>query len=171
MRVRIVVADQTEARFYDGMGFGRPLIQVGLLTNPTGRMRDQDLVSDRPGRVFERAADPHRRRGASARHSSGPEHVARRHAVEVFARRIGAELDRAGRARRFDAVVIVANATLLGRIRAALPPQVRALVTATVVKDLRQHTIAEVMDHLPRDVFAGRVRFEPARRSAPGAIQ
>ena len=66
MRVRIVVADQTEARFYDGMGFVRPLIQVGLLTNPTGRMRDQDLVSDRPGRVFERAADPHHRRGEGA---------------------------------------------------------------------------------------------------------
>ena len=170
MRVRIVVADQAEARFYDAMGFGRPLTVAGRITNPAGRQHERDLVSDRPGRVFERAADPRHRRGASARHSSGPEHSARRHSVEVFTRRIGAELERAWRARRFDSLVIVAGARLMGRLRAALPAGVRAKITGSVLKDIVHRPAEDVLPYLPRDVFAGNVRFEPAPRRAPRGI-
>lgn len=167
MRVRIVVADQAEARFYEAIGFGRPLSVVGRLLNPAGRLREQDMVSDRPGRVFDRAANPQRRRGASARHSSGPEHSARRPAVEVFTRRIAAELDRARRTGRLDSLVIVAGARLMGQLRAALPAEVRAKITASVLKDIVHHPAEDVMDYLPRDVFVGRLRLEPAPRAAP----
>ncbi|HTU67568.1 MAG TPA: host attachment protein [Steroidobacteraceae bacterium] len=170
MRVRIVVADQTEAHFYDAIGFGRALNAVGRLANPAGRQREQDLVSDRPGRVFERAADPHRRRGASARHASGPEHAARRQAVDRFARRIAAELERGWRADRFDAVVLVAGASLLGRLRAALPAHVRAKLAATVVKDIVHHPAEDVLAYLPRSVFTGPLPFTPAPRAAPRGL-
>lgn len=168
MRVRIVVADQTEARFYDALGYGRTLVEQGVLRNPSGRAHERDLVSDRPGRVFERAADAHRRRGASARHSSGSERTARRHTVEVFARRIGAELDRARRARRYEALVLVAGPAFLGRLRAALPAAVRALVSTTVPKDVVHQAPAELRAYLPRSVFTGVPAFEPAKRAAPG---
>lgn len=167
MRVRIVVADQAEARFYDGMGFARPLNVVGRLTNPAGRLREQDIVSDRPGRVFGHAANPNRRRGATPRHSSGPENGARRHAVEVFTRRIAAELTRACGAGRFDALVIVAGARLLGLLRAALPAHVRGKITATVIKDIVHQPAEDVLAYLPRDVFAGTLRFEAAPRALP----
>jgi len=167
MRVRIVIADQAEARFYDAIGFGRPLIPAGSLMNPAGRLHEQDLVSDRPGRVFERAADPHRRRGASARHASGPEHVARRHSVEVLTRRIAAELERAWRAQRFDSLVVVAGARLMGQLRAALPAAVRAKIATSVLKDIVHHPAEDILSYLPRHAFTGKLRFEPAPRRAP----
>lgn len=170
MRIRIVVADQAEARFYDCMGFAGPLVPAGTFLNAAGRARERDLVSDRPGRIFGQNADARRRRGATVRHSSGPEHTARRHAVELFARRIGMELDRARRARRYDAVVLVAGAALLGKLRAALPAAVREKVAATVVKDIVHHPAVDVMAYLPRDIFTGKLRFESAPRSAPRAF-
>ena len=56
MLTRIVVADQAEARFYDTLGFSHPLKFAGVLTNPIAHLRDQDLTSDRPGRIFNSSA-------------------------------------------------------------------------------------------------------------------
>jgi protein required for attachment to host cells len=167
MRVRIVVANQSEARFYDSIG--RTLIDSGALINPAGRVHERDLVSDRPGRVFDRAAVSGHRRGATARHATGPEHTARRHSIEVFARRIGATLEHAWRARRYDTLVLIAGPAFLGRLRPALPSAVRAVVAATVRKDVVGRPAEELLDYLPRSLFTGVPRFERAKRAAPGA--
>jgi protein required for attachment to host cells len=150
---RIVVADQTEARFFDSRGFALPLLPAGSLRNPGGRMRERDLVSDRPGRVFNSARAAHRRRGATTRHASGGEHPARRHLQQVFARRTALELERARQAHRFDRLVVVAPPEFLGRIRAALPAGLRAKLVASIPRDL-VHLDADVRAYLPRHVFA-----------------
>src|SRR5689334_15330687 len=109
MRIRIVVANQTEARFFDTLSRRQALIPAGMLVNPSGRLRDQDLESDRPGRVFNGAVRVGGRRGATPRHAANGESSTRQHAIEQFARRIGAELDKARLARRYDRVVLVAE--------------------------------------------------------------
>ena len=143
MRICIVVADQAEARFYDTLGFARPLKLTGVLTNPAAHLRDQDLTSDRPGRIFNSSAAPGRRRGATTRHATGGEGKPRRHATQLFARRVAAELDRARRAGRFERIVLVAAPAFLGELRAALPAAVRPYVGATLAKDIVQH-------HMPK---------------------
>ena len=67
MRIRIVVADQAEARFYDTEPAEVRLRASGQMVNPDARLHERDLVSDRPGRVFDHAAPPGGRRGAVAR--------------------------------------------------------------------------------------------------------
>ncbi len=66
MRMRIVVADRSEARFYDVVTFTGALRPAGTLTDPKAHLHERDLVSDRPGRVFDHAAPPTERRGAVA---------------------------------------------------------------------------------------------------------
>ena len=68
MRVWLVVADQSEARFYELRSHD---VELGRLADPLARLHDQDLVSDRPGRKFDRAPLIAGRRGAIAHHATG----------------------------------------------------------------------------------------------------
>lgn len=170
MRFRIVIANQSEAQFHDTVGPTRALTPAGRLLNPAARLHDQDLESDRPGRVFNRAAVPGRRRGASARHATDGERSTHQHVVEKFARRIADELRRAHAAGRFDRLVLVAAPAFLGRLRRVLPAEVRACVAATVTKDM----IGQDFDparFLTSAVYRGRLGFQPAKRAAAGSFR
>jgi protein required for attachment to host cells len=165
MRIRIVVANQAEARFYDTLGPTRTLVPAGSLRNPLARLHDQDLESDRPGRVFNFAAAPGKRRGASPRHGANGERSTHQHIIEKFARRIGDELRRAHAAGRFDRLVLMAAPAFLGRLRRSLPAQLRPCIAATVIKDLVNQPDADFRDYLPNATFARETGFRPVKRA------
>lgn len=166
MLTRIVVADQAEVRFFDALGFARPLKFAGALTNAAAHLREQDLSADRPGRVFTSAAGRGRRRGATTHHSAGGENTPRRHATLLFARRVAEDLDRARRAGRFTRLVLIAAPAFLGELRRALPAAVRNCVVATVAKDVVHHSGDELRRYLPRAAFTVPTGFTPAKRAA-----
>jgi protein required for attachment to host cells len=160
MPTRIVVADQSEARFYDFVRRNAPLRAAGVLANPAARRHDRDLGSDRPGRVFDRAPQPGQRRGAVSRHGTGGERSPRKHEAEVFARRVVRELGKASRDGRFDRLVLVAAPAFLGLLRAALPKGLKPALTATVAKDLI---------HEPEDTLRSKLPDEAFKRPRAGA--
>ena len=49
-RIRIVVADQAEAIFYDAASLQARPTEVARISDPVAHLHEQDLVSDRPGR-------------------------------------------------------------------------------------------------------------------------
>jgi protein required for attachment to host cells len=147
--VRLLVADQGDAIFYDLTARG-PLRLAGRLENQAAHLHDRDLTSDRPGRVFDRAPVAGRRRGAGARHATGERLSARRHAAESFARRISAELGRARGSGEFDNLVLVAGPSFLGTLRRVLAKRLRAAVILQIPKDLVHQPAAAVRAHLPR---------------------
>jgi|SRR5688572_20566482 len=153
MNVRIVVADESEARFYDIGGPRVPLRLAGRVENPSGRLRDRDLKSDRPGRVFDRAPTAGRRRGAVTHHATGGERRPHKQETQRFAREIVRTLEEARREDEFDRLVLMAGPPFLGMLRAALRKSVRATVVAEVSKDLVHQTEREVRLHLPREIF------------------
>jgi len=165
LRIRILIANQAEARSYDTLGFARPFRFAGALTNPAAHRRDQDLTSDRPGRIFSSSGAPGRRRGATTRHATGGEQAPRRHATHLFARRVAANLERARRAGAFEKVILVAAPAFLGELRAALPPGMRPFVYATVAKDIVNHEENDVRRYLTRDMFTVPTGFSPAKRA------
>ena len=59
-RIRIVVADQAEAIFYDTPSLQAPPREVAHISDPLAHQHDRDFSSDRPGRRAERVI---RRRG------------------------------------------------------------------------------------------------------------
>lgn len=149
MRIRIVVADQAEARFYDAEPPDVALHASGGLRDPMARLHERDLVSDRPGRVFDHAAPRGTRRGAVAHHATGGERTARTEEAMAFARRIALQLERAQRQGRFDRIVLMANPRFLGMLRQVLSPQLGRCVVAEVAKDLVHQSDQVVSAHVP----------------------
>jgi protein required for attachment to host cells len=149
MRVRIVVADQAEARFYDVEPPGTTLQVSGRLLDPSARLHERELVSDRPGRVFDRAPTAGERRGAVAHHDTGGERSARHEATVVFVRRIVEQLEQAYQHGRFERLVLMAEPRVLGMLRAALPARLEHCVLAEVHKDLVHQSDEVVRAHIP----------------------
>ena len=156
MRIRIVVADQSEARFYDTERPRGRLQLAGRLTDPTAHLHDRDLKSDRPGRVFTSATAGGGRRGATAHHATGGERRPRKMQAQRFARRIATELEKARRENRFDGIVVMAGPSFLGLLRDALPAGLRACVAAEIRKDLVHQDTGVLRAHLPEEAFTGR---------------
>ena len=153
MRIRIVVADQAEACFYDIGSEEDALRPVGRLTDPMAHLHDRDLKSDRPGRFFDHATTSPARRGATAHHGTGGERSPRKHEAELFARHIADDLEKAHQKAEFDRLVIMAGPGFLGLLRAHLPQSVRSSVAAEVPKDLAHQPPTAVREHLPPGVF------------------
>jgi protein required for attachment to host cells len=163
MRVRIVIADQSEARWYDAFGYLRPIKLAGTLRNPLARLHARDIETDRPGRTLARSVSSGGRHRASASHAYGGERVVKRQAVDAFARRIGADLERARRAGRFERLVLIAGPALLGSLRTALSPELRGRVALTLAKDVVHQPDWDVRAHLPPEIFSGPPRSERRR--------
>jgi protein required for attachment to host cells len=163
VQIRIVVADQSEARFYELSGVDRPLELVGRMNDPKAHLHDRDFKSDRPGRVFDSAPPASGRRGARSHHSTGSERSPRRHEAELFARQIAEQLERAKSSGEFEQFVLIAGPRFLGALRAALSPVAKSALLATVAKDLVHQPEQAVRDHLPPEAveaLAGRRRDE-----------
>jgi protein required for attachment to host cells len=153
MHARVVVADQSEVRFYDVDGPTGSLRLAGRLTDPNAHLHNRDLVSDRPGRVFDHAPPAVGRRGSVARHGTGGERSPRKHEALSFARRIATQLEIAQRAGEFDRLVLMAGPGFLGLLREVLPRSLLPLVAAEVNKDLVHQTDAAITEHLPREAL------------------
>jgi protein required for attachment to host cells len=149
MRIRVVVADQSEAKFYDLSRQPEALELVGQLLDPKAHLHDRDFNSDRPGRMFDHAPVSGGRRGATPHHATAEDRRPRRHEAEQFARRIAAELERGQRNRDFDGLMILAGPLFLGLLREALSDGVRSIVVAEVAKDLAHQSAGDIIKHLP----------------------
>ena len=157
-RVRIVVADQSEARFYDMEGHGAPMQPAGQLSDPLAHLHDRDLKSDRPGRKSDHAPIQAGRRGATAHHGVGSDRKPRRHEAALFAQKITDEVAAAQRADQFDRLVLVAPPAFLGLLRKALPAALREAISAEVAKDLVHEPPSAVQAYLPAETFGMRAR-------------
>lgn len=154
MRVRILIADQAEADFYDTTGAEAMPTFAGGIGDPMAHLHDREIDSDRPGRVFDHAPAASGRRGATAHHGTNGERSPRKHEAEVFARRVAKLLEEAHREGEFDRLVVVAPPAFLGKLREALPESLRAITAAEIAKDLVHQSPLRVLAHLPREVFA-----------------
>jgi protein required for attachment to host cells len=122
-----VVASSTEAVIYQEKQ-GR-LTFVDRLSNPSARLPERMLDSDRPGR------------GTAL---NNPQHQLDRHfnhheqAARGFAHRIGEFLESAREDVHFNELVLVTEPRFLGLLRAALSPGVRNMVKEEVRRQFRQ---------------------------------
>ncbi len=152
MRIRILVANQNKADFYDVEHRGDVPRPAGHLLDPAARLHDRDFKSDRPGRVFDHAPSPAGRRGATAHHATGGAQSPRQHETELFASRIAREIERGFQAQEFERLIIMAGPPLLGVLRAALEPLPRC-PTWEIGKDLVRQPLEAISEHLPVEAF------------------
>lgn len=154
MRIRIVVASQALATFYDVQHVEDKLQITTQLTDPLARLHDREFKSDRPGRMFDHGPLAGGRRGASARHGTGGGRESpRKHEAVIFAQKIANELENAWRAGSFDRLIMMAEPSFLGVLRRALSISLKSAVVAEVAKDLAQQPEDAVRAHLPPEAF------------------
>lgn len=153
MRVRILVADQGEADFFDMQHADEMPQFAGGIGDPAAHLKNRDMVSDRPGRVFDHAPNPTGRRGATPRHGTGGERSPRKHEAAEFARRIAKLLEKEQREGGFERLVVMAPPAFLGTLRSALPDSLRSIVAAEVGKSLVHESPEAVRSHIPPEVF------------------
>lgn len=142
--VRIVVADERDATFFDLSKPQAPLEGRGSLHNDAARP-DRELETDRPGRRF---GGTH-----GSRHAVDGERSTQRHETELFAKQVCQALDGARTRHEFDRLVIIAAPRMLGMLREALPAPCQAVVAAEVAKDFSLDQVDAIRDAVPRDVF------------------
>jgi protein required for attachment to host cells len=140
-RIRIVVADQAEAIFYDTPSLDARPKEVGRISDPLAHKHDRDLVSDRPGRSYESVG--------GARHAIERENDPRFQEAVRFARRISCRLDDALKRGEFEELVVVAGPPFLGLIRHELSEQARQRVVHEIRKDLVHSPVEVLRSHLP----------------------
>jgi protein required for attachment to host cells len=144
MNVRVVIADEREANFFDVAKLNAPPEARGSLHNDAARP-DRELETDRPGRRFG-GTDGNR-------HAVGGERSTERHEMEMFAKTVARTLDGARTRNEFDRLVLIAGPRMLGLLREALPEPCRSVIAAEVAKALGHQDLEAIRDAVPREVF------------------
>jgi protein required for attachment to host cells len=145
MNVRVVVAGERDASFFDLAAAQAQPEARGALLNDASFLKDQDLETDRPGRRF---GGTH-----GNRHAVDGERSTQRHEMEQFAREVARTLDGARTRNEFDRLVLIAAPRMLGLLREALPDTCRSIIAAEVPKDFVGHDPNTIRDAVPREAF------------------
>ncbi len=136
----IVVANRLGANFYQKRGVNGALELVRELAFPEGRLRDQEIESDRPGRAN---TPGHGRRSAFSAAESAHDHLAQK-----FAQTLAQELSSSLHQKAFDQLVLVAEPSFLGLLRSELDGNLKAKVAQELDRDLSKFGQKELSDYL-----------------------
>jgi protein required for attachment to host cells len=139
--IRLVVADQAEAVFYQLTSLKSRPVEVARLADASARRPPHELAADRPGRSYESVG--------RQRHAVGDEPDLRRQQAVRFAQAIAARLDADRRERRFEQLILVAGAPFRGILRGELSEASKACVVYEVPKDLVHSHVETLLDYLP----------------------
>lgn len=126
-KVWIVVADGARGRFFR-LSEDRELVSAYAHELVGEMLANRDVVSDRPGRTFDRGGD--------GRHAMEPHSDPKRHAKTVLAREIGRLLEEERKKQSFDQLVIVAPPQFLGDLRNEMTKPLQGLIAKEINKDL-----------------------------------
>ncbi len=135
-RFYVVVANRSRALFYLRNRIGQKFELAQKLENPDGRLKAQQIESDKPGRTT--------RGGVPLRNGYSPHVSPEDHLMQQFVHRIAKVLDDAKAQNRFDSLVIVAGPKMLGTIRNQLEPAIERKVVFTINQDLQYLNDQEV---------------------------
>ena len=155
MNVRVVVADERHATFFDASKYGAPLATRGTVENPASGLKDSDLETDRAGRRFGGTNGVRHGVGVQAGHHHGVdgERSTERHELSLFAKEVAQRIDKDRINHEFDRLIIVAGPKMLGLLRQELPTPCKGVLAGEIAKDLAQHGEDAIMKALPQDAF------------------
>ncbi|WP_412051452.1 host attachment protein [Hoeflea sp. Naph1] len=132
----VVVADGEKALFLENTGTpNNPALQVfNAFEQPNPKTAAQGR--DRPGRLTDGAGNAHR--------SAVQDTDWHRLAKHEFAREIASVLEKSALADRFEQLVLVAPAVVIGELRKSLSRSATDRIISELNKDLTRHPIPEI---------------------------
>jgi protein required for attachment to host cells len=155
MNIRIVVADERQANFFDASRPDASLNLTHTIFNPAGGMNDTQLETDRAGRRFGGASGVSHGSGPQQGHHHGVdgERSTAQHDLTLFAKTVAERIDDDRIAHAFDRLVVIASPKLLGMIRQSLSSQAQTMLAGEVAKDILHHGPEAILKAVPRDAF------------------
>ncbi len=122
----ILVANASLARLYEHLGPNKGLKLVKELIHPESRLKNADLVTDRPGSMSA---------AGSGRGVKQPQTTPKEHEAKVFAQEIAQQLYAGRTQNAFGRAIIFAPPTFMGMINAAIDSPTDNLVSDRFEKD------------------------------------
>ncbi len=135
----VLVANCCQAKFYKVVKFPK-IEEFHMLEHPESKLRDQELVSSKPGRNFQS--------GGTTRHSYVPQTDPKRQEAEQFARTVASYLSAEHQKHSFSRLYIVASPSFLGQLRQHLNSQISKTIVAEIDKDMLDHREEEIEQKL-----------------------
>ena len=150
----ILVADSSRARIFDATRkFSSPgefefseFSEVDDLVNARGRARNQDIDTDKPGRMVDKTSAG---AGGGQRSAVGGKEEPKETEAKAFAQRVGDHLQQGLNDNSFDELVVIAAPKFLGMLRDAIPSQVKSKVVEEISKDFTKMSEHDLQGRLP----------------------
>ncbi|MEN8131101.1 MAG: host attachment protein [Pseudomonadota bacterium] len=137
----VLVADSSRARIFTAASAIASLQEIETLAHPEGRLHEQDITSDLPGRSF----DSH----GQGRHAMGAKVEPKQQEQITFARRICDRIDMARDQGDYNQLILVTTPALLGLLRKQMSSDTAKRVTHEVVKNITRLSAEQIRQHLP----------------------
>lgn len=147
-----LIADSSRAVIFFRRQADQHMQLLREFEHPQSRMANQELVSDRPGRV-KQSAPPSRGHSSAGptrgNHSAMDPHTSPKTVEqENFAHELAAALHEGLVDHQYESLVLVASPQFLGVLRNILNDQVQKHIKASLAKDYTHLTVPEIEKHL-----------------------
>lgn len=136
----IVVADSTRARIFTADTTHSPLSEIETMAHPEGRIHEQDIVSDLPGKGSGK--------GGAGDHAFQGKVEPKKQEMIAFAKRIADYLDSTRKDNKMNKLYIIAAPAFLGELRTHLSSETSEKVVFELDKNLAHHSAEDISKHL-----------------------
>lgn len=124
----ILIANESDARVFSSEGPGKDIILVQKFEHPEGRKKNQDIVTDRPGKSLG---------AVSGKFSTmEPRVTPRQHERDIFVHKLIHYLEKEFANHHFAKLSLIAPPNFLGELRRALSNGLQKSVDRELDKDL-----------------------------------
>ena len=142
MSMMIVVADSARARVFTADSAHSPLNEIETMAHPEGRMHEQDMVSDMPGKDSGK--------GGGGDHAYQEKIEPKEQEMIEFAKRIAGYLDDARKANKLNKLILVAAPAFLGELRTHLSSETSEKIVFELDKNIAHHSVEDIRKHLSK---------------------
>lgn len=136
----ILVADSSRARIFSAETPNTQIQEIKSLSHSEGRLHEQNLSSDLPGKHADSASSSH--------HGLSENADLKKHEASTFAKQLCQELD-AAHSNHVEQLFIVAEPAFLGLLREQLSSNTAKLVAFELDKNLCKEDAESIQHHLP----------------------
>ena len=141
-KIWVVVADEAKARILSTSKSTEPLVEIQSFSSPEAYDREQDLVSDKPGKGSNGSGE--------GKHAMDEKHTHKEQYALRFAKELGNLLEKNQQSKTYVKLIIVAAPRFLGLLRKELSKGVNELVSLEIDKDLTMMEPQAIREHLPQ---------------------
>ena len=137
----VVVADSSSARILMAEKPGMGLSEIDALEHPEGRLHEQELTTDLPGKAFDS--------GGEGRHAMGSPVDPKKHEMIKFSKKVTDYLETGRSTGGFAKLYLIAPPAFLGLLREHLSSPLARIVQGSIDKNLVSQDEASIRALLP----------------------